>query len=200
MENTVGGHPTLCCIHALPPCLYTHTHTPLHSYGALCIALYSAIQLATPLLLRLLIDSIESGAFAGLYYALALFGAQVASAVLNNQHLHSAFRVGQRLRALVMDIVYRKALKLTTSDRQGTTNGSITNLLANDSQKFFEVMPMLHLSWAAPLQIVIATFFLFSILGWSAFVGKHGCQAISLAQTQRLTGALGWPQASQRWV
>lgn len=45
------------------------------------------------------------------------------------------------------------------------SNGQIVTLLANDSQKFYELMPLANLVWAAPLQIGIATYFLILFLG-----------------------------------
>jgi hypothetical protein len=47
------------------------------------------------------------------------------------------------------------------------SNGQIVTLLANDSQKFYELMPLANLVWAAPLQIAIATYFLIAFLGMS---------------------------------
>ncbi|KNC81100.1 hypothetical protein SARC_06561 [Sphaeroforma arctica JP610] len=45
-------------------------------------------------------------------------------------------------------------------------------MLANDSHKFYELMPLLNLLWAAPLQIAVATFFLIRFLGVSALSVK----------------------------
>ena len=73
---------------------------------------------------------------------------------------------GQRMRALLMALVYRKALELRLIDMGSENHGNIVNLMSNDAQKFFDIMPVLHLLWAAPLQIVLAALFLILYLSW----------------------------------
>jgi ATP-binding cassette subfamily C (CFTR/MRP) protein 1 len=43
--------------------------------------------------------------------------------------------------------------------------------MSNDAQKFFEFCPMVHIVWAAPLQIACASYFLILYLGTSAAAG-----------------------------
>ena len=43
--------------------------------------------------------------------------------------------------------------------------GEIVNLMSVDAQRFVDLMAYLNMLWSAPLQIVLALFFLWQILG-----------------------------------
>jgi hypothetical protein len=74
-------------------------------------------------------------------------------------NLHISFRLGQRLRAIIMGLVYRRSLSLRAfqrveksggggggeEDRQEVGKGYILNLMTNDAQKLYEVLPLAQL-------------------------------------------------------
>ena len=64
-----------------------------------------------------------------------------------------------------------QALVLSNASRKGSTLGEITNLMAVDAQKFVEISSQLNLVWSAPLQMVVALFFLWRTLGPSVLAG-----------------------------
>lgn len=45
------------------------------------------------------------------------------------------------------------------------------NLMAVDTQKFVDLMPLVNITWSAPMRIFIAFGFLYNILGWPALIG-----------------------------
>jgi hypothetical protein len=49
--------------------------------------------------------------------------------------------------------------------------GETTNLMSIDTQKFMDLMLYLNMAWASPVQIALAMFFLWQILGPSAMAG-----------------------------
>ena len=51
------------------------------------------------------------------------------------------------------------------------TVGETTNLMSIDTQKFMDLMLYLNMIWASPLQIALAVYFLWDILGPSALAG-----------------------------
>jgi hypothetical protein len=65
-----------------------------------------------------------------------------------------------------MALTYRKALDLRLIDVGASGHGNVVNLMSNDAQKFFDLMTVLHLLWAAPMQIVLAAIFLILLLSW----------------------------------
>ena len=64
-----------------------------------------------------------------------------------------------------------QSLRLNNSSRKGSTLGEITNLMSVDTQKFVDVASQLNLVWSAPLQMVVALFFLWRTLGPSVLAG-----------------------------
>ena len=73
--------------------------------------------------------------------------------------------------------------------------GETTNLMSIDTQKFMDLMLYLNMAWASPLQIALAMFFLWQILGPSAMAGKTLCDSF------KSDGSTG-PGSSQQkfWV
>ena len=47
----------------------------------------------------------------------------------------------------------------------------MVNLMAVDTQKFVDLMPLVNITWSAPMRIFIAFGFLYNILGWPALIG-----------------------------
>jgi len=50
--------------------------------------------------------------------------------------------------------------------------GETTNLMQIDTQKFLDLSLYLNLVWTSPLQIVLAMYFLWNILGPSSLAGN----------------------------
>ena len=151
---------------ALGSSLYRMAKRPLWATGVLA-GIYAAAQVSQPLLLKYLIISLQRGGSDGVYFVTALFLCQVIGSLSNQAHLDGVIRIGQKWRALLMGLIYKRAL-VTTS---GWSTGSVLNLMSNDSSKFFEIMPQFHLIWAAPLQILVTSYFLIDALGVSALAG-----------------------------
>ena len=53
--------------------------------------------------------------------------------------------------------------------------GETTNLMAIDSQKFMDMVLLINIIWSSPLQIALAMYFLWDILGAASLAGtcKH---------------------------
>ena len=82
------------------------------------------------------------------------------------------FIVGARVRTSIMNIIYKKALKLSTSARRTATVGEMTNLLSVNAQMLADLTTYLNIVWSAPLQILLSLFMLYQYLGISAVIGK----------------------------
>ena len=62
-------------------------------------------------------------------------------------------------------------MRLNNSARRQSTVGEIVNLMSVDAQRFMDLMPYVQLMWSAPLQMVLAIFFLWQTIGVSVLAG-----------------------------
>ena len=92
-------------------------------------------------------------------------------AVISAQYFRYMFQAGFQMRTAVMSTIFRKSLRLSSAARQQYSGGEITNLLAIDAQRIIEVIPNVNVVWSGPFQIILALYFLYDIVGNSAFAG-----------------------------
>nr|CAD7445720.1 unnamed protein product [Timema bartmani] len=76
-----------------------------------------------------------------------------------------------RIRSAIISVIYRKALTMSYGARKESTVGEIVNLMAVDANRAMEVSMQLNMLWSAPLQIALALYYLWQILGPSVLAG-----------------------------
>uniref|UniRef100_A0A4W2HQ67 Multidrug resistance-associated protein 4 n=1 Tax=Bos indicus x Bos taurus TaxID=30522 RepID=A0A4W2HQ67_BOBOX len=104
-------------------------------------------------------------------YAAGLSACVLVWAVLHHLYFYHMQRVGMRLRVAVCHMIYRKALRLSSSAMGKTTTGQIVNLLSNDVNRFDQVTMFLHYLWVGPLQAIAVTALLWMEIGMSCLAG-----------------------------
>ncbi|XP_060989227.1 ATP-binding cassette sub-family C member 4-like isoform X6 [Dama dama] len=104
-------------------------------------------------------------------YAAGLSACVLVWAILHHLYFYHIQRVGMRLRVAVCHMIYRKALRLSSSAMGKTTTGQIVNLLSNDVSRFDQVMMFLHYLWVGPLQAIAVTALLWMEIGMSCLAG-----------------------------
>uniref|UniRef100_A0A7S4JUQ1 Uncharacterized protein n=1 Tax=Paramoeba aestuarina TaxID=180227 RepID=A0A7S4JUQ1_9EUKA len=127
-----------------------------------------------PLWLNLLIQFVgdpEEPAWVGYAICFALGLTNLTQTAVLHQYFKRCFSVGMNLRSSTIVAVYDKSLRLSIGARQASTHGAIVNLMAVDAQRFQDLMPYLHMVWSAPMQIALALYFLYLVLGASIFAG-----------------------------
>lgn len=82
------------------------------------------------------------------------------------------FIVGLRIRTALISAIYRKALIMSNSAKKESTVGEVVNLMAVDAQRFMDLTAYINMLWSAPLQIALALYFLWDILGPSVLAGN----------------------------
>jgi len=133
-------------------------------------------QCAIPILVREILIQIESNPGEtfireGMPYAIGLFVVAILEGVSMERQKYLAFQSGIVLRAAIVNAVYDHILRLTPRGRSGLSNGEITNLVAIDSQKLFELTQEGHQVWSCPLAMIIVTVLLLLELGPTVLVG-----------------------------
>ncbi|SPO20123.1 related to multidrug resistance protein [Ustilago trichophora] len=79
----------------------------------------------------------------------------------------------------------KKAAK-DEDDKGAASVGKVVNLMASDANSISMTVTALYMGYSAPLELAIATTFLYKLLGWSAFVGV-GPALILMPIQQRFT-------------
>ncbi|KAM9674938.1 ATP-binding cassette sub-family C member 4-like isoform 6-T8 [Dama dama] len=117
-------------------------------------------------------DPTDSAALHEAYgYAAGLSACVLVWAVLHHLYFYHIQRVGMRLRVAMCHMIYRKALRLSSSAMGKTTTGQIVNLLSNDVNRFDQVATFLHYLWVGPLQAIAVTALLWMEIGMSCLAG-----------------------------
>ncbi|KAF9585713.1 hypothetical protein BGW38_001093 [Lunasporangiospora selenospora] len=88
----------------------------------------------------------------GYLYALGLFLTCIGSSICIQQVMAECTRIGVQVRAGLMALIYRKALKLSFA--HGGI-GSIINLISNDCNRVAESFVNFHFLWSSALEILV---------------------------------------------
>lgn len=81
------------------------------------------------------------------------------------------YLVGLWTKSSLISAIYRKSLTVTAEAKKGSTSGEIVNLMSVDVQKIQDMLPYLNMLWSSPLQITVAIYMLYQILGPSVIAG-----------------------------
>ncbi|GAB0099313.1 multidrug resistance-associated protein 1 [Sergentomyia squamirostris] len=151
---------------------------PTFLFGAMLKFIQDILTFVSPQVLRLLINFVGSSGsenpdenWKGIFYALLLFIVASTQTLFLAQYFNRMFFVGLRIRTALISAIYRKALIMSNSARKESTVGEIVNLMAVDAQRFMDLTAYINMIWSAPLQIALALYFLWDILGPSVLAG-----------------------------
>ncbi|KAL0984010.1 hypothetical protein UPYG_G00135860 [Umbra pygmaea] len=147
---------------------------PYFLIGSALKLLQDIFTFVNPQLLRLLISfTKQQGAPTWWGYALAflMFFTAFIQTLILHQHFQYCFVTGMRLRTAIIGAIYRKSLVITNAAKRKSTVGEIVNLMSVDAQRFMDLTTFLNMLWSAPLQIMLAMYFLWQNLGPSVLAG-----------------------------
>lgn len=144
----------------------------------------TSTSLAGPLLLKLTLDyiadnSLVSHPIVPYLYGLALFIATMIRSLADGQTYFLGRRVGLRIRATLISLIYSKSLKrlsnvspeFAVAGAKEMNPGKIANLMSVDATKILEVCCYLMYIWSTPLQALIFIAYLIYIAGLPALAG-----------------------------
>ncbi|XP_075889870.1 ATP-binding cassette sub-family C member 3 isoform X2 [Nelusetta ayraudi] len=147
---------------------------PYFLIGSAFKVLQDVITFVNPQLLRMLIAfTKQEGAPDWWGYSLAflMFFTAVLQTLILHRHFHYCFVTGMNVRTAIIGAIYRKALVITNAAKRSSTVGEIVNLMSVDAQRFMDLTTFLNMLWSAPLQIILALYFLWQNLGPSVLAG-----------------------------
>lgn len=137
--------------------------------------LHLGALVGNPLLLRQLIQWLESSGTHSQSEGYVLAAALVLVSIAGSLAIHHMFQVVLRMmirvRVPMVALIYRKSLRLTQEARQATSSGQIINLMGTDAQKFVNAINLIFSLWFHPMQLVLSLVALYWILGPPSLAG-----------------------------
>ncbi|XP_037547246.1 canalicular multispecific organic anion transporter 2 [Nematolebias whitei] len=147
---------------------------PYFLIGSAFKLLQDVITFVNPQLLRMLISFTKQQDVPDWWgYALAflMFFTALLQTLILHHHFQYCFITGMHVRTAIIGAIYRKALVITNAAKRSSTVGEIVNLMSVDAQRFMDLTTFLNMLWSAPLQIMLALYFLWQNLGPSVLAG-----------------------------
>ncbi|TFK44584.1 metal resistance protein YCF1 [Crucibulum laeve] len=140
-------------------------------------------------------DHSEPNELEGFAIAVIMFIASVIQTIALNQYFQRTFETGMRVRAGLVTAIYAKSLVLSNDERT-RASGDIVNLMSVDATRLQDLCTYGLIAISGPLQITLAFISLYSLLGWSAFVGV-GIMIFSIPLNTYIARALKKMQEQQ---
>ncbi|EED16527.1 ABC multidrug transporter, putative [Talaromyces stipitatus ATCC 10500] len=131
----------------------------------------------------------------GIGFAIGITVMQICQSLCTNQFIYRGFLVGAQLRAVLINVIFDKTMKISNRARaggslteavrhegglktfegsisgQGWSNGRIITLMSVDADRINTAMGMFHLMWSSPVIIILAIILLCINIGYSALSG-----------------------------
>ncbi|KAK1296416.1 ABC transporter C family member 3 [Acorus calamus] len=90
-------------------------------------------------------------------------------------------QVGVRVRAVLVTMIYKKGLKLSSQSRQGSTSGEIINIMSVDADRIGLFSWRMHDLWMVPIQVTLALLILYKNLGLASLATLAATMLVMLA-------------------
>uniref|UniRef100_A0A671NK66 Multidrug resistance-associated protein 1 n=1 Tax=Sinocyclocheilus anshuiensis TaxID=1608454 RepID=A0A671NK66_9TELE len=160
-------------------CALCQTFGPYFLVSSLYKIIHDILMFVGPEILRYEYTASESSfsffstapTWHGYFYTTLLFVCTCVQTLILQKYFHVCFVTGMRLRTAIVGAVYRKALVITNAARRTSTVGEIVNLMSVDAQRFMDLITYINMIWSAPLQVILALYFLWQNLGPSVLAG-----------------------------
>ncbi|KAG7506621.1 canalicular multispecific organic anion transporter 2 isoform X1 [Solea senegalensis] len=150
------------------------TFGPYFLIGSGFKLLQDCITFVNPQLLRMLIAFTKQKGVPdwwGYSLAFLMFFTAFLQTLILHHHFQYCFVTGMNVRTAIIGAIYRKALVITNSAKRSSTVGEVVNLMSVDAQRFMDLTTFLNMLWSAPMQIMLALYFLWQTLGPSVLAG-----------------------------
>ncbi|KAI8850822.1 P-loop containing nucleoside triphosphate hydrolase protein [Chytridium lagenaria] len=131
--------------------------------------------------IRHLLDSSQP-VWKGYMLCVLLFILQVVQSLALNTYRKINTGVGIGLKSAVMNVVFRKSLRLSSVSRQEYANGRITNFVSMDAQVLEYLGHISHGLWSIPLQVIAMSAVIIVYLGYGGAAGVGFMVVVALSQ------------------
>ncbi|CAK4683607.1 hypothetical protein LEN26_016182 [Aphanomyces euteiches] len=146
-----------------------------------------------PYVLQQIVSSMESLDGLDIKYSLELIGSlvivRVIAALLSAHSEMKTQLVIVKVTSALQHLLFQKSLRLDATSRRNKSTGEISNYFSADIRTIVNFSYMVNQLWILPVQIIFTIALLYSIIGWSTFVGA-GVVVLSLAVNQWVSGEM----------
>lgn len=142
--------------------------------GVFIKMLREILMFSSPIILGKLIQFVKNKnepIIIGILYVLLLFTSAVIQSTLFHNYFDRMFNVGTRIKLALMNLIYKKSLRLSNSARKESTVGQLVNILAVNAQSLVEFPHHSNMVWSATFSIVLAIILLWRQLGLASMAG-----------------------------
>ncbi|KAG1678447.1 Multidrug resistance-associated protein 1 [Nymphon striatum] len=140
--------------------------------SVICV-IASLLTFANPLIMDLLMEFMNSKEelWKGIFYSVLLFAANLIRTVMNEQCVYRFIMYSIQIKSSLTVIIYRKALRLSSSAKKDWTSGEVVNLVAVDVHRIHEGLQFSFNLVSGTVFLTIATYYLFIYLGIATLAG-----------------------------
>ncbi|KAJ3100041.1 hypothetical protein HDU97_002525 [Phlyctochytrium planicorne] len=156
----------------------------LFAGGVGCI-LGAAAGIMSPVVLQFVIRHLQdpnSPAWKGYGLCILLLVLQVFQSLCINSYRKINSGIGVGLKSAIMNVVFRKSLRLSSVSRQEYANGRVLNMISTDTQTLEYFGQLFHGIWSVPLQVLAMSAVIISYLKAGGAAGVGFMFIIALSQ------------------
>ncbi|KAG9323465.1 hypothetical protein KVV02_000827, partial [Mortierella alpina] len=99
---------------------------------------------------------------------IAVFASATLSSLFDAQYTNICFNCGLKARGVLVNLIYRKSLRLSTTNKQEGM-GAIVNHMSTDVDKVVATFLVVHYSWSSVVEIIIAAWMLYDEVQYAMF-------------------------------
>ncbi|KAJ7221013.1 ABC transporter [Mycena haematopus] len=136
----------------------------------------------------------------GVGLAIALLLMQLIGSLGQHHFFYRAMATGVLIRGGLITAIYSRSLRLTSRSRSTLTNGKLVNHISSDVSRIDFCAGYFHMSWTAPIQMLICLILLILNLGPSALAGFAFFVVATPAQTMVMKQLFVYRQKSMAWT
>ncbi|KAJ7841321.1 ABC transporter [Mycena olivaceomarginata] len=136
----------------------------------------------------------------GVGLAIGLLAMQLVGSLGQHHFFYRAMATGVLIRGGLITAIYTRSLRLTSRARSTLTNGKLVNHISSDVSRIDFCAGFFHMSWTAPIQMIICLILLILNLGPSALAGFAFFVLATPAQTMVMKQLFIYRQKSMAWT
>ncbi|GAA96149.1 uncharacterized protein L969DRAFT_91604 [Mixia osmundae IAM 14324] len=136
----------------------------------------------------------------GVGLAIGLFAMQFVASLCMHQFFARSMEVGVFARGALISSIYRRALVLSGKSRATITNGKLVSHISTDASRIDFCAGFFHMSWTAPIQLILVIVILLTNMGASSLAGIGVLIIVMPLQAKTMRAMFALRKKSMVWT